>query len=220
VSNYAQLLEKRSGTDLDQRSLRYIFHIVEGTKQMQQQIQDLLRYSRLNTRQKKFELVDTTQVIKRAIATLQLKIKQSQAKISLNSAFPIILGDAVNLQNLWQNLLSNAIKYAGDRPPEIIINCQKSKEQWLFSIQDNGIGIAPEYRERIFQIFQRLHTNEEYPGTGIGLAICQRIVSLHGGKIWVESSPSHGSTFFISLPHLDPVQPNQAKHLSSHSNVL
>lgn len=200
VSNYAQLLEKKSKNVLDSQSLRYIFHIVEGTKQMQQQIQDLLRYSRLNTRQKTFEQVDTTQIIDRAIATLQLKIKQSKATISIESPLPMILGDSINLQNLWQNLIGNAIKYAGDRPPEIKINCQKLDRQWLFSIQDNGIGIDPKYRERIFQIFQRLHTNEEYPGTGIGLAICQRIVNLHGGKIWVESNSSKGSTFFVTLP--------------------
>lgn len=200
VSNYAQLLQKRSGTDLEPRALRYIYHIVEGTKRMQQQINDLLRYSRLNTDKKPFALIDSKLPLERAIANLQLKIEASQAQIHLPKHFPEIVGDAAYLQSLWQNLLSNAIKYRGDRPLKITIICRQQERSWLFQIKDNGIGIAPDHQDRIFQIFQRLHTHEEYPGTGIGLAICKRIMAIHQGEIWVESDMTNGTTFNFTLP--------------------
>lgn len=200
VSNYAQLLQKRNQTTLDDRSRRYIHHIVEGTQQMQTQIQDLLRYSRLNTRLSPFTPMPLQDCLDRAIANLQIKIKQAQAKLTYPDTLPIIFGDASQLHSLWQNLLGNAIKYRGDRPLEIQISYQKIGNYWQFVIQDNGIGIDPQYKERIFQIFQRLHTQEEYPGTGIGLAICQRIIKLHGGKIWVESKLGEGAAFCFTLP--------------------
>ncbi|OKH19421.1 ATP-binding protein [[Limnothrix rosea] IAM M-220] len=203
VSNYAQLLEKRSAPNLDERSLRYIFHIVEETKRMQQQIQDLLQYSRLNTRKKTFQLVNLKCPLKQAIANLQIKIKNSQAQITLPQTFPEIYGDQSNLQNLWQNLLSNALKYRSKNPPKITITIEKSEDKWLCKVQDNGIGIDPQHQGRIFQLFQRLHTQEEYPGTGIGLAICQRIVQQHDGKIWLDSDVRQGSTFIFTLPAIN-----------------
>ncbi len=203
VSNYAQLLEKRSSNNLDERSLRYIFHIVEGTKRMQQQIQDLLQYSRLNTRQKTFHFFNLQQPLQQAIANLQIKIKRNQATIKLPDTFPDICGDQSNIQNLWQNLLSNAIKYRSKSSPEITITINREEDKWLCRVQDNGIGIDSAHGDRIFQLFQRLHTQEEYPGTGIGLAICQRIVQQHGGKIWLEANEIQGSTFVFTLPATD-----------------
>ncbi|MBV5261179.1 GAF domain-containing protein [Synechococcus moorigangaii CMS01] len=204
VANYVQLLLRRQGDRLDERSQRYLYHITAGTHKMQTQIQDLLRYSRLNTRQRNLELISMEDCLQRAIANLKLKLKRTQAKIHCPDTFPAVLGDASQLQSLWQNLLSNAIKYRGDRQPEITISITQGKEHWRFMVKDNGIGIDPKHQQRIFQIFQRLHTQEEYPGTGIGLAICQRIVKIHGGEIWVKSQPHQGAAFYFTLPIYHP----------------
>ncbi|NJN74051.1 MAG: GAF domain-containing protein [Limnothrix sp. RL_2_0] len=205
VSNYAQLLRKRSEQSLEPRSLRYLHHIVKETKRMQQQINALLQYSRLNTDRKQFTLIDSKIPLDRAIANLQLKIKTSQAQIHLPKYLPEIVGDASYLRCLWQNLLGNAIKYRGDRPLEITVICQQQETSWLFQVKDNGIGIAPEHQKRIFRIFQRLHTQAEYPGTGIGLTICKRIVALHKGEIWVESDTTNGTTFYFTLPQKNAI---------------
>ncbi|MEB3224262.1 MAG: ATP-binding protein [Synechococcus sp.] len=200
VANYAQLLVRRQGDRLDERSQRYLYHITAGTHKMQTQIQDLLRYSRLNTRQSKLEPVAMGDCLQRAIANLKLKLKRTKAQLHYPEELPAVLGDGSQLQSLWQNLLGNAIKYRGDRHPEITINVVQRQNQWQFMVKDNGIGIDPQHQKRIFQIFQRLHTQEEYPGTGIGLAICQRIVKIHGGEIWVKSQPQAGATFYFTLP--------------------
>ncbi|BAW96507.1 two-component sensor histidine kinase [[Synechococcus] sp. NIES-970] len=200
VANYAQLLVRRNGDRLDDRSQRYLHHITTGTHKMQEQIQDLLRYSRLNTRQNPLEKVSMAACLHQAIANIKLKLKRAQVQLHYPAILPEVLGDASQLQSLWQNLLSNAIKYRGDRQPEITISATQTAHHWQFKVQDNGIGIDPQHQQRIFQIFQRLHTQEEYPGTGIGLAICQRIVKIHGGEIWVESQPGQGAAFYFTLP--------------------
>ncbi|WP_099241034.1 ATP-binding protein [Synechococcus sp. BDU 130192] len=200
VANYAQLLARRNGDRLDERSQRYLQHITAGTRTMQTQIQDLLRYSRLNTRQSKPELVSMEDCLQRAIANLKLKLKRTHTQLHCPKTLPEVLGDGSQLQSLWQNLLSNAIKYRGDRQPKITINVTETEHHWQFMVADNGIGIDPKHQQRIFQIFQRLHTQEEYPGTGIGLAICHRIVKIHGGDIWVTSQPQAGATFYFTLP--------------------
>ncbi len=200
VSNYVQLLQRRCVDVLDERSQRYLHHILQGTQHMQTQIQDLLRYSRINTHRQPFKLVDVHQTLAVAIANLQLKINRHQAEIIFPKSLPTVMADPSQLQNVWQNLLSNALKYRGQHPPRIKIECTKNNNKWQFSVQDNGIGIASQYEERIFQIFQRLHTSEEYAGTGIGLAICQRVIETHGGTIWVRSKLGEGSTFSFTLP--------------------
>ena len=199
IASYAQLLEKRYKDQLDSQAIKFISNIVLGCTRMQTLIDDLLEYSRLGRSRQPFQLTNCNHVVQQAIANLQGAIGDTQAVI-VYSELPAVMGDVSQLVQLFQNLLGNAIKYRQDAPPEVhIIACQQ-EENWLFSVSDNGIGIAPQHQERIFQIFQRLHTQREYSGTGIGLAICQKIVERHGGSIWVESEPGRGSTFYFTLP--------------------
>ena len=198
INSYGELLQRRYQGKLDAKADRFLHHIVSSSRHMQSMIKDLLVYSRMGNGQDNFKVVDCHQIIRQAIANLQQKIEETQAIISYNF-LPEIMADPVQLEQLWQNLISNALKYRSANKPEIYISAFSQGSSWCFSIQDNGIGIKPEYRQRIFQIFQRLHTQEEYPGTGIGLAVCQKIVEHHGGKIWVESAEGKGSTFYFTL---------------------
>ncbi|MGB3266083.1 MAG: response regulator [Microcoleus sp.] len=198
IASYAQLLEKRYKDQLDSQASKFIGNIVQGCTRMQTLIDDLLEYSRVGRSQKPFQLTDCNQAVHHAIANLQGAIRDSQAVVTY-SELPTVTGDFSQIVQLFQNLVSNAIKYRHDVPPAVHITAAKQKENWLFSVSDNGIGIARQHQERIFQIFQRLHTQREYSGTGIGLAICQKIVQRHGGCIWVESQPSQGSTFHFTL---------------------
>jgi PAS domain S-box-containing protein len=199
VADYAQLLKRRYQDQLDAKAEKFIQYIVEGAKQMQKQINDLLEYSRVGTRKKPLEVIDCNQVLEQAIANLQPIIHQQQVVVMLSGRLPTLMADPAQLLQLWQNLLGNAIKYRSETSPVIQIGVEHQEEGWLFSIEDNGIGIDPKHSERIFQIFQRLHAQDEYPGTGIGLAICQRIVARHGGRIWVESELNRGSTFYFTI---------------------
>ncbi|WP_293128809.1 ATP-binding protein [Microcoleus sp. bin38.metabat.b11b12b14.051] len=199
IASYAQLLEKRYKDQLDSQAIKFISNIVLGCTRMQTLIDDLLEYSRLGRSRQPFQLTNCNHVVQQAIANLQGAIGGTQAVI-IYSELPAVMGDVSQLVQLFQNLLGNAIKYRQDAPPEVHIIACKQEENWLFSVSDNGIGIAPQHQERIFQIFQRLHTQREYSGTGIGLAICQKIVERHGGSIWVESESGRGSTFYFTLP--------------------
>ena len=198
IASYAQLLEKRYKDQLDSQASKFIGNIVQGCTRMQTLIDDLLEYSRVGRSQKPFQLTDCNHAVQQVIANLQGAIHNAQAVITY-SELPAVMGDFSQLVQLFQNLLGNAIKYRHDAPPQVHITACKQEENWLFSVSDNGIGIAPQHQERIFQIFQRLHTQREYSGTGIGLAICQKIVERHGGCIWVESEPGQGSTFHFTL---------------------
>jgi len=199
IASYAQLLEKRYKDQLDSQASKFIGNIVHGCTRMQTLIDDLLEYSRVGRSQRPFELVDCNHAIQQTIANLQGAIRDTEAVVTYNN-LPAVMGDISQLVQLFQNLIGNAIKYRHDAPPTVHITACKQEGNWLFSISDNGIGIAPQHQERIFQIFQRLHTQREYSGTGIGLAICQKIVERHGGSIWVESEPGQGSTFHFTLP--------------------
>ncbi|MCC3406905.1 MAG: response regulator [Microcoleus sp. PH2017_10_PVI_O_A] len=199
IASYAQLLEKRYKDQLDSQAIKFISNIVQGCTRMQTLIDDLLEYSRVGRSQKPFEVTDCNHAVQQAIANLQGAIRNDRAVVTY-SELPAVMGDISQLVQLFQNLLGNAIKYRQDAPPAVHITACKQKENWLFSVSDNGIGIAPQHQERIFQIFQRLHTQREYSGTGIGLAICQKIVEGHGGSMWVESEPGQGSTFHFTLP--------------------
>ncbi|MCW6037836.1 PAS domain S-box protein [Spirulina subsalsa FACHB-351] len=203
ISSYAQLLRQLKGEQLDEQSTRYLERIVRGCERMQNMIHDLLQYSRLQRKPKEFQACDLGEIIQDAIANLELDITQSQASLGIGE-LPTVQGDRPQLLQLLQNLLGNAIKYRGNRPPEIQVSAQFLENHWQIAIQDNGIGISPKHQARIFQIFQRLHTANEYPGSGIGLAICEKIVQRHGGKIWVESQENQGSTFYFSFPALEP----------------
>ncbi|MEG4506552.1 ATP-binding protein [Microcoleus sp. F6_B4] len=198
IASYAQLLEKRYKDQLDSQGSKFIGNIVQGCTRMQNLIDDLLEYSRVGRSRKAFELTDCNQAVEQALANLQGAIRETKAVVTY-SELPAVMGDISQLVQLFQNLVSNAIKYRHDAPPVVHITACKQEENWLISVSDNGIGIALQHQKRIFQIFQRLHTQREYSGTGIGLAICQKIVELHGGCIWVESEPDRGSTFYFTL---------------------
>ncbi|MEG4089924.1 ATP-binding protein [Microcoleus sp. Pol12B4] len=198
IASYAQLLEKRYKDQLDSQGSKFIGNIVQGCTRMQTLIDDLLEYSRVGRSRKPFELIDCNHAVEQALANLQGAIRETKAVVTY-SELPAVMGDISQLVQLFQNLVSNAIKYRHDAPPVVHITACKQEENWLISVSDNGIGIAPQHQKRIFQIFQRLHTQREYSGTGIGLAICQKIVELHGGCIWVESEPEQGSTFYFTL---------------------
>lgn len=199
VASFTQLLQRRYRDRLDADANEFISYAVEGANRMQRLINDLLSYSRIQTRGKPFEEIDCEEILGEVRVNLQVAIEKSGALIT-NNSLPVIMGDASQLMRLFQNLIDNAIKFADKESPRVHVSAEKKDHEWLFSVSDNGIGIDPQYGERIFVIFQRLHGREEYPGTGIGLAICKRIVERHGGRVWVESEPGKGSTFYFTIP--------------------
>ena len=199
VSSYMQLLSKRYQGQIDSDADEFIGFAVDGAKRMQNLINDLLTYSRVGTRGKPLTEVSSEDVLNDAMANLQFLIEENQAQITYEP-LPVVHGDAIQLGMVFQNLLGNAIKFRSAEPPRIHIGARQTGSEWTFSVRDNGIGIEPRYYERIFVIFQRLNDRATYPGTGIGLAICKRIVERHGGSIWVESKPGEGATFYFTLP--------------------
>ena len=199
VSSYVQLLARRYQGRLGTEADEYIHFAVDGATRMQALIQDLLAYSRVGTKGKAFEAVAAREPLDRALANLKQVIKESGASVTYNG-LPAVRCDASQMVQLFQNLVGNAIKYRREAPPQIFIEARAKGEEWIFSVRDNGIGIDPQYFDRIFAIFQRLHGRGEYPGTGIGLAICKKIVERHSGRIWVESQLGAGSAFFFTIP--------------------
>ncbi|MBW3585888.1 MAG: PAS domain S-box protein, partial [Cyanobacteria bacterium 0813] len=199
IAGYAQLLEKRCQNQLDAQGNKFIRNIVNSCGRMQALIDDLLEYSRVGRSEKPFDVIDCNLVFEDACANLQLAIRQEQASVTRGD-LPRVRGDSFQLLQLFQNLIGNAIKYRSSDAPVVHVGASRQGDSWVFSVQDNGIGIAEQYHPRIFQIFQRLHTQKQYSGTGIGLAICQRIADRHGGRLWVESEPNRGSTFYFSIP--------------------
>jgi NO-binding membrane sensor protein with MHYT domain/nitrogen-specific signal transduction histidine kinase len=201
VASYTQLLARRYRGKLDSDADEFIGFAVDGATRMQTLIRDLLSYSRVMTQGGSFRPVDAKLACDTARKNLQQSIEESGASVSI-AILPTVHADATQLIQLFQNLIGNALKYRHESAPEVHVDARPADEAWLFSVQDNGIGIEPQYFERIFQMFQRLHTREEYSGTGIGLAICRRIVERHGGRIWVESQPGRGSTFLFAIPRI------------------
>jgi PAS domain S-box-containing protein len=200
VAGPLQLLQRRYQGQLDSRAEEFIKHAVDGATRMQSIIDDLLDYSRVGRHEDSLDSVDCEQVLNRALKNLGIAIQESGAEIS-NDKLPTVRGAGTQLDLLFQNLIGNAIKFRSkDRPLHVHIGVQSQGHAWMFRVVDNGIGIEPEYFDRIFLIFQRLHTRREYPGTGIGLAMCKRIVERHGGSIGLESEPGKGTTFFFTLP--------------------
>jgi signal transduction histidine kinase len=199
VASYTQLLARRYQGKLDRDADEFIGFAVDGATRMQTLIRDLLSYSRVMTQGRSLQPVDTRRAFEAACENLHKAIEESGVSVSVG-ALPVIQADVTQMTQLFQNLLGNAVKYRNERMPRIHVDARAVEKSWLFSVEDNGIGIEPQYFERIFQMFQRLHTREKYSGTGIGLAICRRIVERHGGKIWVESAPGHGSTFHFAIP--------------------
>jgi len=199
IAGYAQLLEKRCYNQLDAQGNKFLRNIVNSCERMQALIDDLLEYSRVGRSEKPFDLIDCNLVFEDACANLQLAIRQDRASVTRGD-LPRVRGDSFQLLQLFQNLIGNAIKYRSSEAPMVHVGASRQGDSWVFSVQDNGIGIAEQYHPRIFQLFQRLHSQKQYSGTGIGLAICQRIVDRHGGRLWVESEPNRGSTFYFSIP--------------------
>ena len=209
ISAYVQLLQTQYVGKLGEDADEFIAYAVDGAKRMQGLINDLLTYSRVGTRGKEFTATDCNEVLALTLLNVKAAIDESAARIT-HDELPIVLGDAYQLGQLLQNLIGNAIKYRGQGPAEIHVGCERVKEMWRFAVKDNGIGIDPKYAQHIFVIFQRLHNRQEYPGTGIGLAICKKIVERHRGQIWVESEPGKGSTFYFTLPIRQDVVPANA----------
>lgn len=199
VASFTQLLAKRYRGKLDADADEFISYAVDGASRMQGLINDLLAYSRVGTRGNPSVPTASAAALDRALANLRKVIEETSAEI-IRDPLPVVLGDDAQLAQLFQNLLSNAIKFRGDRVPQVQIRAERDGKDWVFSIRDNGIGIDTQYAEQVFVIFQRLHTRVEYPGTGIGLAICKKIVERHGGRIWVESEPEQGTTISFVLP--------------------
>jgi signal transduction histidine kinase len=198
ITGYTKLLAKRYKGKLDKDADDFIGFAVDGAQRMHSLIQDLLILSRVGTRGKEFAPTDCEMVLSDTLVNLQAAIQESNATIT-HDPLPNVMADSGQLAQVFQNLIGNAIKYRGARAPLVHVSCQSRANEWLFSVKDNGIGIDPKHAERVFVMFQRLHTRREYPGTGIGLALCKKIVERHGGKIWVESQEGAGATFYFTL---------------------
>ena len=198
VSSYTQLLAKRYSKKLDADADEFIAYAVDGAKRMQTLLHDLLEYSRVGTRGKPFSLVNCEHIVEQAMANLKIAIEECGASVSYD-VLPSIMGDEGQLVQLFQNLIGNAIKFRREEAPEVHIAAQRRNNMVTFSVKDNGIGIDPQHSQNIFEIFRRLHTRDEYPGTGMGLAICKKIVERHGGHISAQSQPGQGSTFYFSV---------------------
>jgi PAS domain S-box-containing protein len=199
VTNFVQLLAKRYQGKLDSNADDFINFAVDGAMRMWKLINDLLAYSRVGTRSHTFEPINCETILQEALDNLKVTMEESGAVVTHDS-LPTVMADSLQLGQLFQNLIGNAIKFRGDERPRIHISASRNGSGWTFSVRDNGIGIAPEFTERIFIIFQRVHGRQQYPGTGIGLAVCKKIVERHGGRIWVESEPGKGATFYFTLP--------------------
>jgi PAS domain S-box-containing protein len=202
VSSYMGLIERRYKGRLDPDADDFIGYAVDGAKRMKMLINDLLQYSRVGTHGKIFGPVDCEKLLIEVLEHLQLLIEDNGATIT-HDQLPTVIADDVQLARLFQNLINNALKFRKEEPPSIHISVEPNNGTWLFSFRDNGIGVSPKFADRIFEIFQRLHGSEEYPGTGIGLAICKKIVERHGGRIWVQSEQGHGATFIFTIPRQD-----------------
>jgi light-regulated signal transduction histidine kinase (bacteriophytochrome) len=205
VASFTQLLADRYRAQLDGEAQEFIGFAVEGATRMQSLINGLLSFARVKTRAKELQLTDCRAAFQRSLENLRVTLQESGADIS-SDPLPTLLADESQIQQLFQNLVGNALKFRGQTVPRVRVSARRNGKEWIFSVSDNGIGIDPRYNDRIFAIFQRLHSRTEYPGTGIGLAICKKIVERHGGRIWVESEAGHGATFYFTLPIADSMQ--------------
>jgi PAS domain S-box-containing protein len=199
IEGFAKLLARRYKGKLDAEADEFIEYIGSGVKRMQMLIKDLLEYSQIGAKEKKFKPTDCSGIVEKAVGNLQAAIEERNAAVTYDE-LPTVMIDTPQMISLFQNLIDNAIKFRGVEEPRIHISAERKGDEWVFSIRDNGIGINPKDAERIFGMFQRLHGSTDYPGTGIGLSICKRIIEWHGGRIWVESEAGKGSTFYFTMP--------------------
>ncbi len=201
INSFVQLLQKNLEGKLDTDTGEYLHYVLEGARRIQRLIDDLLSYTRLGARSLSPQLLDLGEVVGEALSNLQISIVETGASITCDP-MPQVEADRTHLVLLFQNLIGNAIKFNGGKKPRVHIRAKAEIDSWVFSVEDNGIGIDAQYFEKIFVVFQRLHAREEYPGTGIGLALCKKIVEQHNGKIWVDSEPGKGSTFHFTIPRM------------------
>ncbi len=202
VASFTQLLSQRYSGRLDETADRYIGYAVDGAKRMQHLISELLAYSRVNSKELDVNPTDCNAVVSTAVRNLGAAIEESGSAV-LWSGLPVLLADPGQLTLLFQNLLANAIKFRRrNESARVEISAEDAGVEWVFSVADNGIGIEPRHAKKIFQIFRRLHSRGEYPGTGIGLSVCEKVVERHGGRIWLDSEPGVGSTFRFALPKI------------------
>jgi len=213
VAAYTQLLAERYQGKLDADADKYIHYAVDGALRMQVLVRDLLAFSRVGRQGIELAPTDCNAVMETVLKNLQAAIEESGVSV-VHENLPTVMADASQLSQVLQNLIANAIKFRGTESPTVRISAEKKDREWIFSVADNGIGIAREHAEVVFVIFKRLHTRSEYEGSGIGLSICKKMIELHGGRIWVESEPGHGSTFKFTLP----AQPQRAKSEKSDEN--
>ena len=209
VAGFCQLLKRRCSEKLNEEELSFLDHAVDGSKRMRKLIDDLLAYSRVHTGKRLAQATDLTEIVRETLDGLQTAIDEIGARVSVGP-LPTLYVEPTLMKQLFHNLIGNALKFHSDRPPRIQITARQQHRECLIAVRDNGIGLDPQFRDRIFAMFQRLHTRDRYPGTGIGLAICKKIIETHGGRIWVDSRPNVGSSFFFTLPEADPLDPDEA----------
>ena len=201
IESFSKLLARRYKGKLDAKADEFISYIVEGVQRLQILIKDLLEYSQIETKAKNIKPTDCSFIVEEAMSNLKTAMDESNAVVTYNK-LPTIMSDPQQIISLFQNLIDNAIKFRSNKAPRVRISADRKGNEWLFSIRDNGIGIDPENFEKIFVMFQRLHGSADFPGTGIGLSICKKIIERHGGRIWVESEPGKGATFFFVIPSI------------------
>ena len=199
VSSFSDMLGKRLGEQVDERAQEYLGFIIDGAERMSALIRDLLEYSRIRTDESVLEPVDTTSTVKGVMQSLRFAIAEAGAEVEVND-LPVVHARRGQVERVLQNLIGNGIKFAGDAPPRIQVSAEPDGAMWRFSVTDNGIGIAPQDHERVFSIFQRLHTRSDYPGNGIGLSSVKQIVRRHGGNVWLDSTPGKGTSVIFTLP--------------------
>jgi light-regulated signal transduction histidine kinase (bacteriophytochrome) len=205
VASFCQLLERRYKGQLDERADQYIGFAVDGAKRMQVLINDLLAFSRVGRLTREQVVVDCGEIAAQAVANLGPAIEETGAEIEVGP-LPSVRGEPALLAAVFQNLLGNAVKFHGDQPPRVTLTAVRDNDSWTFTCADNGIGIEPEYADRVFVIFQRLHPKDAYPGTGIGLAMCRKIIEYHGGRIWLDTDADRGTVFRFTLPVVEEEQ--------------
>ncbi|MFF8982003.1 ATP-binding protein [Streptomyces globisporus] len=220
VASFCQLLEKRYGAELDDRGKQYIAFAVDGAKRMQVLINDLLTFSRVGRVHEGWKPVDLGRSLDRALGNLAASVEESGAVVERPEELPELVGDATALTMVWQNLIGNAVKFRRpDRSPRITVDCVREDENWHLTVSDNGIGIAPEFADKVFVIFQRLHGRDEYDGTGIGLALCRKIIEFHGGRIWLEPEPDEGTRIHFTLPVAPDAPTHTTAELLAHAQL-
>ena len=220
MTSFLQLIERRNRDKLDEDSKRFLEFAVKSAEHMRGLINGLLEYSRVSVKEKKFKNLDCNLVVSGVLEQLYATLQESGGKVEC-LPLPEVYGEPLLLGQLFQNLIGNALKFRNERPPQVEVGAEKREGEWLFWVKDNGIGIEPRFFQQIFRLFQRLHNREEYPGAGLGLAVCRKTVELHGGKIWCESELGKGSCFYFTLPIFNPLtkladeEPNSETALES-----